>query len=344
VTSIDPRDPAAVADVVRRRAADRWGDDVALAEPPARVGAGFDSHIHLVRLQGSALPEEWRGPLVVRLLPSRDRDVQAHEEAAAQTWCGAVGYPAPQVLEVVGVDDGFGLPTQVMERAPGTTMLDALKARPWRAFKLVDQLASLQRHLHGLPTADWPGPRDAGALVAKRLSLPRRAVAELDDPDLVAGIARAEGVLDIATSGPAVVCHGDFHPLNVMVDGPVASVIDWTDAGMGPREADVARTALIFHIASIAAETKLERALLKVAGPRLAARYRRAYDAATVLDADRMRAWEALHALHGWAQVALLHAGSFDGESSSDSARVPIEVAHFLRGRFEQSLDGLSSA
>jgi aminoglycoside phosphotransferase (APT) family kinase protein len=343
VTTIDPRDPAAVAEVVRRRAADRWGDDIALAESPARVGAGFDSHIHLVRLAGTGLPDAWRRPLVVRLLPSRDREAQAHEEAAAQGWCGSVGYPAPPVLEVIGVDDGFGLPTQVMERAPGTTMLDALTARPWRAVKLVDQLASLQVQLHALPTDDWPGPSDAGALAAKRLSLPRRAVAELDDPDLAAAIGRAEAALPVATSGPTVVCHGDFHPLNVMVDGRVASVIDWTDAGMGPREADVARTILIFHIAAIAAGSRLERTALKVAGPRLARRYRRSYERSGALDGDRMGAWEALHALHGWAQVALLHAGSFDGESSADRGRVPIEVAHYMRGRFEHALDGLST-
>ena len=36
--------------------------------------------------------------------------------------------------------------------------------------------------------------------------------------------------------GPHVVCNGDFHPLNVMVDGDRASVIDWTDAGLGPRQ------------------------------------------------------------------------------------------------------------
>lgn len=341
MTTIDPRDPVAVAEVVRRRATERWGADVALAEPPARVGTGFDSHIHLVRLVGSGLPDAWQRRLVVRLLPSRDREAQAHEEAAAQGWCEAVGYPAPRVLEVVGVDDGFGLPTQVMERAPGTTMLDALTAKPWRAVKLVDQLAALQAQLHVLPTDAWPGGRDVGALAAKRLSLPRRAVVELDDPDLSSAITRVESALAVATGGPLVVCHGDFHPLNVIVGGPVASVIDWTDAGLGPREADVARTILIFHIAAIAAGSRLERTALRVAGPRLARRYRRTYERSAALDADRMRAWEALHALHGWAQVALLHSGSFDGETSADQGRVPIEVAHFMRGRFEEAVDAV---
>jgi hypothetical protein len=48
-----------------------------------------------------------------------------------------------------------------------------------------------------------------------------------------------------------------------------------------------------------------------------------------------MRAWEGLHALHGWAQVLTLHEGGFDGETSADAARVPAGLQAFLQGRFE---------
>ena len=71
-----------------------------------------------------------------------------------------------------------------------------------------------------------------------------------------------------------------------MVDGDRASVIDWTDAGLGPRETDVARTALIFHIAAIAADGAVERAVLKLAGPRLSRRYLKTYEAGARLDPD----------------------------------------------------------
>ena len=135
-----------------------------------------------------------------------------------------------------------------------------------------------------------------------------------------------------------MVCHGDFHPLNVVVDGEGATVIDWTDAGLGPREADVSRTLLLFHIAAIAASGAVERTALRIAGPRLAGRYRRAYESASALDDERMRAWEALHALHGWAQVLTLHAGGFEGESSSEQGRIPASVGDFLRGRFDAAM------
>jgi aminoglycoside phosphotransferase (APT) family kinase protein len=240
---------------------------------------------------------------------------------------------------VLPPEEGLGLPTQIMERAPGVTMLDAVGAKPWRAFRLVDQLAGLALSLHALPTDDWPEVAVSGAtLVDQRLGLPRRVTAKLDRPELAAALQRAEGLTETAMAGPHVVCHGDFHPLNVVVDGGRASVIDWTDAGLGPREADVARTILIFHIAAIAAGSAFERVALKVAGPRLARRYRRSYGAGASLDPDRMRQWSVLHAVHGWAQVEMLHAGGFDGSSSADAARIPASLGEYLQGRVDEEL------
>jgi aminoglycoside phosphotransferase (APT) family kinase protein len=336
--AVDPRDAGQVAEALRAWAADRFGGDVAVVGTPAAVGAGFDSYIHLVDLAGATLPPDWTRPLVVRLLPSEDRLDQARREAAVQGWTADQGFAAPRVLQVLGPDERFGLPAQVMERAPGTTMLEALSARPWRAFALVRQLADLQCALHALPLDGWPSSTDSQALMDKRLALPRRVAAALDDADLAAAVDRAASRGEVAVAGPQVVCHGDFHPLNVVVDGDRASVIDWTDAGLGPREADVSRTLLLFEVASIAATSAVERTALRVAGPRLATRYRRAYEAVAALDPERLRTWEAFHALHGWSQVRMLHAGGFEGQSSSEQGRVPLQLGDFLRRRFDAAM------
>lgn len=336
--AVDPHDPGAVAEALRGWAEVRFGGEVVMVGSPTAIGGGFDSYIHFVGLAGDRLPPAWREPLVLRLLPSVDRVEQAHREAAVQGWAAGQGFPAPIVLEVLAPDELFGLPAQVMERMPGTTMLEALSAKPWRALALVRQLAALQLSLHALPLDDWPSSADPQQLVDQRLGLSRRAAESLDDADLAAAVQRATELSHVASTGSLVVCHGDFHPLNVIVDGAAASVIDWTDAGLGPREADVSRTLLLFQIAAVAASSPLERRLLALAGPRLARRYRRTYEASAVLDERRLRAWEALHALHGWSQVLTLHAGGFEGESSSDPGRIPLEVGDFLRGRFEAAI------
>ena len=338
---VDPRDARAVADAVRGWAADRFASAVEVVGAPTAAGAGFDSYVHFVELAGSGLPAAWRAPLVVRILPSADRSEQARTEAAVQEWAATRGYDAPHVLEVLMPGDLFDRPAQVMQRAPGVLMLDALKARPWRAFALADRLAQLHLALHRIEPTGWPGPGDTAALAAKRLSLPRRAVAQLDDRALAAALERAEALVADGVGSPeVVVCHGDFHPLNVLVDGPRSSVIDWTDAGLAPREADVSRTALLFQVAAVAATGRLERALLARAGPALSRRYRRTYERGAPLDAGLMARWEGLHALHGWAQVEMLHAGAFELESSSagNEARVPRALGQWLRARFESAL------
>jgi aminoglycoside phosphotransferase (APT) family kinase protein len=333
---MEPRDAPAVAHALAVWASGRFGGPVSVSGEPEEIAGGFDSFIHAVDLSGDALPPGWRGPLVVRMLPSPLRAHQAAREAAVQGWSADSGYAAPHVLAVLGSEDGFDLPTQVMERASGTTMLDAVSAKPWRALRLVDQLAGLALRLHALPTEGFPP--DSATLVDHRLSLPRRVVAQLDQPDLAAALQRAEELGPRAMDGLPVVCHGDFHPLNVMVDGDGASVIDWTDAGLGPRETDVARTSLLFHIAAIAAGSAVERAILKVAGPRLSRRYLRTYEAGASLDAERMRMWEVLHGVHGWAQVEMLHAGGFEGATSAQAGQIPLSVRDFLRARVESAL------
>ena len=338
MTGFDPRDASGVAERLRRWAATRFAGEVAVVGSPAAVGMGFDSYIHLVRLAGATLPAEWAAPLVVRLLPSADRVEQAHREAVVQAWCASHGYPAPHVLAVLDPGDVFDLPAQVMDLAPGVTGLAALKARPWRVRALIHQLAGLQLQLHAMDPAGWPGPTAADALVTQRLGLPRRVAAETGDDALAGALRRVESLLPVASAGPAVVCHGDFHPLNVMVDGASASVIDWTDAGLGPREADVARTLLLFRVASIAATGSLERTALRLIGPRLATAYRRAYERGATLDSARMRAWEALHALHGWSQVVMLHSGGFAAVSSADAGSVPAALGPWLRARFDAAI------
>ena len=183
---VDPRAPFDVAAALQGWAAQRFGGTVAVVGEPTAVGAGFDSYIHFVALAGDALPAAWQQPLVVRLLPSVDRVEQARREAAVQGWCAAQGFTAPAVLEVLAPEELFGLPAQVMERAAGTTMLEALSSRPWRAFALVRQLAGIQLALHALPLDGWPAATDPRQLVDQRLGLPRRVAAELGQPDLAA--------------------------------------------------------------------------------------------------------------------------------------------------------------
>jgi len=47
-------------------------------------------------------------------------------------------------------------------------------------------------------------------------------------------------------TGTENLCHGDFHPLNILYDGEKHWIIDWVDAAAGNPLADACRTYLLF--------------------------------------------------------------------------------------------------
>jgi aminoglycoside phosphotransferase (APT) family kinase protein len=313
------------------------GGTVELAEPAVSKGEGFDSDVHLVRLSGATLPERWREPLALRVKAEADRGPEAEREAVIQGWLADRGYPAPRVLRVFAPGELVELPVQVMERAPGVLLVDSLKSRPWRARSLCGRLAGAHAALHALASEGFPVDDD---LLERRLRLARGVCTALADDALRRGLEQVEALEPNLRVGAVSVCHGDFHPLNVLVSGSVVTVIDWTDSGLGDRHGDVARTLALLELAELAATSDLERRALRVIGPWLARTYRRAYERALDIDPARVALWMPVQLLHGWAQARALHAGLFDrgGRSDDRAARVPEALGAELERRFTAAL------
>ena len=146
----------------------------------------------------------------------------------------AAGLPVPAVHGVTSVD---GRPAIVYERVDGPTMESRLTARPWTVRATARRLADLHASIH---------ERRAPGLCSVRDRL-------IDDVREAPGLSpesreRVLSGLDSLPAGSAV-CHGDFHPGNVLLapGGPV--VIDWLNAGSGHPAADVARTTLLLRYA-----------------------------------------------------------------------------------------------
>lgn len=162
-------------------------------------------------------------------------------EGRNQAAAYALGIPVPKPGEVVPVGDRWGL---VMERIEGPTMMDQVmqdgNCLLASARSLADQHVAL--HRYRAPASFSPL---AAVLQRKIARSARLSVAER---------AAACAALAAMPTGDTL-CHGDFHPGNILLSpaGPV--LIDWSDASCGPPMADVARTALLFagHIALNAA-------------------------------------------------------------------------------------------
>jgi uncharacterized protein (TIGR02172 family) len=151
----------------------------------------------------------------------------------------ASGVKSPNAVEIVQVEGRNGL---IYERAAGESMLEMLQRKPWMLFAYARILAGLHVQMHGCTfSAEIPAQRD-------RLRYKIHHARALSD-SLKESLL---GALESLPEGKRV-CHGDFHPANVLLSGDDATVIDWIDASRGTPLADVARTTLILRGA---AETK----------------------------------------------------------------------------------------
>lgn len=144
----------------------------------------------------------------------------------------ATGVAAPPVGEVVQLDGRWGI---VYEHVRGRSMLERLASRPWAVVGMARLLAELHAAMHGRRAPDLPSLRQR---LASKIREAEPLPAELKQ--------RALAALERLPDDDAL-CHGDFHPDNVLLTpgGPV--IIDWPDATHGHPLADVARTQLLMQ-------------------------------------------------------------------------------------------------
>lgn len=158
-----------------------------------------------------------------------DRGMVEYEQSIALA-VQAAGVKTPAVGEIVSQDDRLGL---VYERVSATTLLDELLRRPWRVKHLARQMADLQVSMHASLTADLP-------------SMHARLKAKIQSAKPLPEHLRQEALaaLEKLPDGQAV-CHGDFHPENVLVTDRGLMAIDWVDASTGHPLGDFARSELL---------------------------------------------------------------------------------------------------
>ena len=172
-------------------------------------------------------------------------------------------------------------------------------------------------------------------LATRRLSLARRVLEVTEDAGLARGLGQVETLLPRLVVSDPVLCHGDFHPMNILVADSAVWVIDWTDAGVGDRHGDVARTAWLFKMAAVGAASGTESAM-KVLGPILARGYLSAYGRRAPLDSGRVRLWEPLQLLHLWA---LTMADDLELRGPSQAGRVFSRgLGEWARQQFELAM------
>ena len=287
------------------------------AQPPERLTGGFWAELMAFSLTDP--PEGWAGELVARLMP--DPGV-ARKETIIQAAVAAAGFPTPAVRASGGPAAGLGRAFMIMDKAAGRPLLSglagtaAIRHRTSLFRRIPDSLAAVMATLHSLD----PGPvasqlasaGDVGGSIGSLLQAQRRMATSFERTDLTEAAKWLTEHPPVPV--PDVVCHGDLHPFNLLIDGDRATVLDWSSALVGPRAHDLAFTSLLLAEPPLAVPGWL-RPVLRFAGRRLAGRFIRSYQrycGATASSAElqwhqALVCLRALVEVSGWAYEGRVH-------------------------------------
>lgn len=234
------------------------------------LGAGRTAEVfgwgatHVLKLYRAEMPRAWV-------------EDEVRREARIAHLVTAAGLPAPVAGgALVEVEGRLGI---VYTRMDGPSMLDAMAQQPAPASVLAITFGDLHAAMHGC---------SAPALPAQRATL-THAIDHA--PALTAPQKqRAQQRLAQLTGGDAL-CHGDFHPGNILLTAQGPVIIDWVTACRGNPVADVARTTLLFRIARAPVEDEALQAAIDQARQHFYAAYISAYQKRRPFASAHLDAW-----------------------------------------------------
>jgi len=194
------------------------------------IGRGRDAEIYA-----------WGEDRVLKLFfPSRPQ-MRVEVEAQATRVAHEAGATTPVVEEIIKVDDRYGI---VFERIDGLSMTEHLATHLWLLRRVARQSAELQAAIHACKAPEL-------------VSLKDESRAWIEGSDVIDTVVKEVVLrrLECLPDGDGL-CHGDFHPGNVIMSlrGPV--VIDWDCGRRGDPLADVARTWVLIRMGEPSTNTK----------------------------------------------------------------------------------------
>ncbi len=221
----------------------------------------------------------WDEGTILRLLRNAGAQDRLQREAAAMETARSRGVRVPAVHSLTTVE---GRPGMVMERIDGPDLLALVGRRPWTVFRAGRISGEAHAKLH-----EAKAPETIPDL-RTRLRARIQSVGVL--PNRLAEFT--VGVLEGLPDGDRL-CHGDFHPGNIMMAGETPVLIDWTGATRGSPDADVARTLLMFRLAELPPGAPALTRLLALFGRKvMASAYLRSYRRQRAVEMAAVRRWE----------------------------------------------------
>jgi aminoglycoside phosphotransferase (APT) family kinase protein len=315
--------------------------DAAYAAGPVRIQGGFDTTIFGFTLDH--VPSALAGPLILRLSNADADPARVKLETVVQTTLADMGFPAPRVMVTESDPAILGGPFMVMARVPGKPLghaiegfgagssfprrLQLLLRLPAILTGIIEQWVEVQIRLHQLPAERLLQAVTAAGIDARvvtfegQLARLRTIVERCGLTGLEPGLTWLEN--HRPSPAQAAICHGDFHPLNILADtGKPTGVIDWPNVVIAEPAMDVGSAIANISTVPISLPWALRVAAQAAIGAALR-RYKRAYHARRPLDDDAVRYYQVFRAIAQLVPVGAARAagraggGAFHSEAGT---------------------------
>lgn len=241
---------------------------VSTNQPGNLIGVGRTADVHT-----------WGMDQVLKLYKSWMPAAAVEREYNVTRAARHAGLPVPEAIQLLECDGRYGI---IFERIQGISLMGELQRHPWRLHAIACQLAELHVQINrcqpppGLPSQHEQiifGIQRTSALTPAKKERVFKTLAELP-----------EG---------ANLCHGDFHPENVLLTdhGPV--IIDWLTGTFGSPAADLMRSVLVLQTSALPPSIPpVVRFLFNNMRTLLINTYQRRYLQLTPQPAEELNAWQ----------------------------------------------------
>jgi aminoglycoside phosphotransferase (APT) family kinase protein len=215
-------------------------------EPPTQMQGGYETSTFRFKLRGAS--QALSSPLVLRLYPSRFGPDNALWESTIQNVLADQGYPVARVYWTCTDMSILGGAFFVMALLPGDLMTTA----PFETIP--GMMGTAHARLHNTDPEPVIRALQEQGFDQRRYRLSGRMdwlqVHASRHPWLKEGV---DWLIENCPPEPTglAVCHGDFHPLNILVqDGQVTGVLDWPGFIVADPVLDIANTVTLTQISA----------------------------------------------------------------------------------------------
>ncbi|MFU1885638.1 aminoglycoside phosphotransferase family protein [Bacillus wiedmannii] len=199
---------------------------------------------------------------VVKLFNEYLPDTESMNEAKKQKYAYSCGLSVPNVFEVTRIKNRQAI---IMEYVKGNSMGDLLLNNLNEAEHYINICVNEQKKIHAIRVNT-----DEIESMRERLERQIKSIHKLDEKQKGSILNKLHSI-----KFEPRLCHGDFHPFNLILNEKNVNIIDWVDACSGDIRADVFRTYLLY------AQSYIE----------LAEMYLRIYCSTTDLTRDEIFQW-----------------------------------------------------